>query len=332
MIGFISWYRSDPFPGGSLNPRPPIPRSIVPVALALAFLFAGCSRGRTEAQSRPAPPPSVTYLSSWGVRGNGPGQLSQPACIATDSVGDTYIVDAASHFVEKFDPRGTPLLAFEEDGLKHPQAITVDSGGAIYVTDSGRNSATIFLPSGDRYRELRLRTRQNLENMIDVAVEDDGTIHLLDTGGGKILTFTSRLRLLRSWSPEADQPSVKVRPKAVASGADGFLYVADPASNRILRFTGDGRFLTALNATSDGTDRRLSDRIAVSRGYIFAMDVDGRMLHVFTTEGRPVLDTDLAADLGQAKRSAPALAASPRKELLVLDSPGARVLRYQLNF
>ena len=53
---------------------------------------------------------------------------------------------------------------------------------------------------------------------------------------------------------------------------------------------------------------------------------------MFSTEGRPVLDTDLAADLGQAKRSAPALAASPRKELLVLDSPGARVLRYQLNF
>jgi len=299
---------------------------------ALALWFAGCSRTQTEAQSQAAPPPSVTYIASWGTRGNGPGQLSQPACIATDSVGDAYIADSTSHFVEKFDPRGTPLLAFEEDWLKHPQAITVDSGGAIYVTDSGRDSATIFLPSGDRYRELRLRTKSNLENMIDVAVEDDGTVHILDTGGGKIFTFSSRLRLLRSWSPIADQPNPKVRPKAVANGSDGFLYVADPASNRILRYSGDGHFFAALNASPDGTDRRLSDRIAVNHGYIFAMDADGRMLHVFTTEGRPVLDNDLAPDLGQAKRSAPALAVSPRKELLVLDAPGARVLRYRLDF
>jgi len=300
--------------------------------LLLSLSLAGCSHGTTEAQSPSAAAPSLSYIGQWGTKGNGPGQLSEPVCIATDSVGDAYIVDAESHFVEKFDPRGTPLLAFEEDGLKHPQAITVDSGRAIYVTDSGRASATIFLPSGDRYHELRIRTRPSREDKLDVAVEDDGTIHVLDTDAAKMFTFTSRMRLLRSWVPAADGPTPAVRPRAVANGSDGFLYVADPASNRILRFTGDGRFFAALNADADGTSRRLSDRIAVARGYIFAMDLDGLMLHVFTTEGRAVLDTDLAPELGQAKRSAPALAVSPRKELLVLDAPEDRVLRYRLNF
>jgi len=301
-------------------------------ALVLSLSVAGCSRATTEAQSPSAPTPSLSYIGQWGAKGNGPGQLSEPVCIATDSVGDAYLVDAESHFVEKFDSRGTPLLAFEEDGLKHPQAITVDSGGAIYVTDSGRASATVFLPSGDRYRELRIRTRPSYEDKLDVAVEDDGTVHVLDTDAAKMFTFTSRMRLLRSWVPAADGPAPAVRPKAVASGSDGFLYVADPGSNRILRFTGDGRFFSALNADADGMSRRLSDRIAVARGYIFAMDSNGLMLHVFTTEGHAVLDTDLAPELGQAKRSAPALAVSPRKELLVLDAPEDRVLRYRLNF
>jgi len=300
--------------------------------LWLSLSAAGCSHGNTLAQSPPTPSPSVSYIGQWGTKGIGPGQLSDPVCIATDSVGDAYVVDADSHFVEKFDPGGTPLLAFEEDGLKHPQAVTVDSGGAIYVTDSGRASATVYLPSGDRYRELRIRTRPSYEDKLDVAVEDDGSIHLLDTGAAKMFNFSPRMRLLQSWVPKADGPTPSVRPKAVVNGSDGFLYVADPASNRILRFTGEGRFFAALNADADGTSRRLSDRIGVARGYIFAMDLDGRMLHVFTTEGHPVLDTDLAPELGQAKRSAPALAVSPRKELLVLDAPEDRVLRYRLNF
>ncbi|HTR46912.1 MAG TPA: NHL repeat-containing protein [Verrucomicrobiae bacterium] len=298
----------------------------------VAISLGGCSRGATEAQTQAALRATISFVGSWGVKGSGPGQLNQPVCIATDTVGDAYIVDAGSHFVEKFDPRGTPLLAFEEDGLKHPQAITIDSGGAIYVTDSGRASATIFLPSGDRYRELHLRTRPNFENKIDVAVEDDGTIHVLDTDAGRMFTFTPRFRLAKAWMPQVDGPTQKVRAEGVANGADGFLYLADPAANRILRFTSDGRFFASLNVNADGMGRRVSDRIAVSRGYVFAMDVDGRMLHVFSTDGRPVLDTDLAPELGQAKRSAPALAVSPRRELLVLDSPEARVLRYRLNF
>jgi sugar lactone lactonase YvrE len=258
--------------------------------------------------------------------------MSDPVDIATDSVGHAYIVDAESHFIEKFDRRGTPLLAFEEDGLKHPQAITVDSGGAIYVTDSGRASATVFLPSGDRYREIRLRTRTSAEDPLDVAVEDDGTIHILDADADKLFTYSPQFRLLRTWVPIADGPSPKVRAKAVANGFDGFLYVADPEQNRIVRFTDDGHFFAALNPNSDGTTRKLSDRIAVSRGYIFAMDADGRMLHVFSTDGRLVLDADLATELGQAKRLAPAVAVSPQKELLVLDAPETRVLRYRINF
>ncbi len=300
--------------------------------LAVAVCLAGCSRATTEAQSRLAPAASLSYIGAWGVKGDGPGQMSEPVDIATDSVGDAYIVDAESHYVEKFDRRGTPLLAFEEDGIKHPQAITVDSGGAIYVTDSGRASAIVFLPSGDRYREIRLNRRTNLEDPLDIAVEDDGTIHILDADAGRVFTYSPRFRLLRAWVPIADGPNPKVRAKAVANGFDGFLYMADPEDNRILRFTGEGRFFAALSPNSDGSIRKLSDRIAVGRGYVFAMDADGRMLHVFSTDGRSVLDADLAPELGQAKRLAPALALGSQKELLVLDAPEARVLRYQLSF
>ncbi len=274
---------------------------------------------------------SIAYVSQWGVRGDGPGQLDQPVSIATDAVGDAYIADAGSRFIEKFDPQGAPLFAFQELNLQHPEAITVDAGGAIYVTDSGRGSATVFLPNGNRMRELRVRARPDVEDMLDVSVDDDGFIHILDANAQRVFTYTSRFRLLRTWMPAAGGEA-RPRAKAIVDGPDGYLYLADPAANRILRFTDQGHFAADINAGSGASERKLSDQIAVTKGYIFVMDVDGRMLHVWSTDGQPKLDVDLAPELGQGSRAVPALAVSPRRELLVLDEPEARVLRYKLNF
>jgi len=77
---------------------------------------------------------------------------------------------------------------------------------------------------------------------------------------------------------------------------------------------------------------RFSSEFAVSSNDVFVMDADGRMLHVLTLDGTPRLDVDLAPQLGQAPRPAPTLAVSPRGELLVVDTPGARILRYRINF
>jgi streptogramin lyase len=303
-------------------------------AIALAFLcpLVGCSRANTVAEAQKPAAPSVSYLGSWGVKGDAPGQLDQPSSMAIDTIGNAYLADAGSQYINKFTGTGTPLLSFQEQGLQHPQSITVDSGGAIYVTDSGRGSAFVFFPNGDRYRELRLKTHPNSDSTLSVAVSDDGMIHILDAGAGRVFTYTPRFRLLQSWQPAASVPNVKVRAEAIVSGPDGYLYMVDPSSDRILRFTDEGHFIAKVDASADGTDRKLSNSFAVTRAYIFAMDADGRKLHVWSLDGTSKLDVDLAPELGQGHRSAPAIAVSPRKELLVLDAPEARVLRYSINF
>jgi DNA-binding beta-propeller fold protein YncE len=313
---------------GAFLERRPMAIFVAAAILSLCWLV-GCSRAATQAESQKPVTPAISYISSWGMRGNGPGQLDQPVSIATDRVGDVYIADTGSSFVHKFDWRGTPLLSFQEPGLKNPQSITLDSGGAIYVTDSQRGSAFVFLPGGERYRELRLSTRQKPDDELGVAVADDGVVHVLDPDRARVFTYNSHFRLARSWSPVGDSPSDKVGAGSIAVGPDGYLYMVDPEKNRILRFTEDGHFAGEFKS---GENRRLSDRFAVTRGFIFAMDADGRKLHVWSTDGQPKADVDLAPELGQGNRPAPPIAVSPRKELLVLDAPEARVLRYQINF
>jgi len=302
---------------------------LMTVAVLLLWGIVGCSRTAIQAQSQKPIGPAISYISSWGMRGEDPGQLDQPVSIATDRVGDVYIPDAASYFVHKFDWRGTPLLSFQDPLLKNPESIALDSGGGIYVTDSRRGSTFVFFPGGDRYRELHLSTRPKPDDDLGVAVADDGVVQVLDPDKSRVFTYNSHFRFTRSWSPVANSPNEKVGAGSIAAGPDGYVYIVDPEANRVLRFTEDGHFAGEFNA---GANRRLSDRFAVTRGFIFAVDADGRKLHVWSTDGQPKVDVDLAPELGQGNRPAPPIAISSRKELLVLDAPQARVLRYRINF
>jgi sugar lactone lactonase YvrE len=313
------------------------PAEVAAVALtacciALLTSLVGCSKVSIVAEAQKPAPLSVTYIGAWGVKGDGPGQLDHPTCIATDSIGNAYLADSGSQYINKFSSTGTPLLSFQEPKLKDPDSIAIDGGGAIYVTDSDPGSTFIFFPNGDRYRELRQKSRPSSDGRLSVAVAADGMVHILDAGAGRVFTYSSSLRLLQSWEPAASAPNARVRPEAIAAGPDGNLYIADPSSNRILSFTDQGNFSSKVDASADGTDRKLSDSFAVTRAYIFAMGEDGHMLHVWSLDGTSRLDVDLAHELGQGARPAPALAISPRKELLLLDVPESHVLRYLINF
>jgi Beta-propeller repeat len=306
-------------------------------AALLLLLVSGCSRVDSATRAQNLSPPPLAFQGQWGVKGDGPGQLDDPEGITTDFLGNVYITDAGSRFVHKFSPTGTPLLSFQDDALKEPQSIAVDSYGAIYVTDPSRSSVFIFFPDDEHehHHELRLRTRTSAENSLSVAVDDDGIIYVLDQSAAKVFTFSPRFRLERSWAPSAAN-SVDTKSDAATGplhlGGDNNLYIADLSGNRILRFSTDGHFLAGLAPPNTQADPKISDEFAVSRSYIFLMDANGSMLHVWTPDGAPKLDVDLADNLGRTHRLPPFLAVSPRRELFVLDGPGSRVLRYRINF
>ncbi|HYL45830.1 MAG TPA: NHL repeat-containing protein [Candidatus Limnocylindrales bacterium] len=304
--------------------------------VALMFLVSLASRLYESAHAESGEPSGapLDFIGAWGTHGDGPGQLDDPISISADVIGNIYVVDAGSRFIHKFDAQGTPLLSFQEDPLKHPQWVTVDRGEVIYVSDPVRNSVFICLPTGvrDRYHELRLRARAGKQNQLSVAVEDDGLIYVLDSNAAKVFTFNTRMRLTGTWVPSIASQGSKISPGPFEIGPDGNFYIAQATNGHIFKYSPEKRFVTEIYLAGDGARGKLSSQFAVSKNYLFAMDTDGRMLHVFTLDGVSKLDLDLAPELGQAARPVPPLAVSPRGELLVLDGPESRVLRFRINF
>jgi hypothetical protein len=311
-------------------------QSLPLLALAAITLLAGCTFGPTRASVQTPAGPPLQFMGEWGVKGNDPGQLDQPDSIATDVRGNVYIADPGSQFIDKFQPSGTPLLSFQDERLKHPQSIAVDRGGAIYVTDPVRGSVFVFLPDGSRYREIRVQTRPNEENTLAVAVADDGSMTVLDVNASKVFDFSPSFRLVRVWKPGVGAPNGPGRPRAVVAGPSDDIFVGGITPNSLLRFD-DGKFTSQLNLAGDPASSavpasdRIGDQFAVSSNYIFLADPNGKTIHVWTLNGAPKADLDLAPQLGEDERAAPPIAVSPMGDLLVLDSKQARVLHYHLN-
>jgi DNA-binding beta-propeller fold protein YncE len=310
-------------------------RFIVCSALFSWLFFAiGCSDTNVSAGApkAPAAAPSLQYVGAWGMKGSDAGQLSNPTSIAIDPLGNVFIADAGSHFIHKFDPQGTPMLSFQDDWLRDPQSIAIDRGGAIYAADAARAGFAVFLPSGDRYQTVRLSSHPNDEDMLSVAVADDGQIFVLDSEANQVFSYTPRFRLAHTWRPLSVSQGSKDRPNAIATGSDGYVYVLAASTNRILKFNEDGRPAPEIAVKLPGAGRKLGYEFNVSNGSIFVMDGDGLTLHVLNSDGSSKLDVNLAPQLGQTNRFVPALAASSRHELFVLDSPDSRVFRYRINF
>jgi len=330
--------RSTPRPPGNSIPKTRLHAANSQTKFSFAFqsllltvlAFAGCSGKETPAQVQAAPAPALSYIGAWGVKGSDPGQLDKPASVASDGVGNVFIADRGSEFIDKFDWSGTPLLSFQQIGLNHPLWITVDSGAAIYVSDPARASVFVFLPDGDRYRELRVRARPSADNLLSVAVSDDGTVYVLDGSTAKVTQFDSRLRFARTWTVPGVPEGTEVNAGPIVAASDGSLYVGDAATGLIRHLTHEGEAQGEIGPPPNGG--RLGDRFAVSTNAIFAMDADGRTVHMFGLDGSLKLSADLAPQLGQGARKPPALAASPRQELLVLDDSAARVLRYRIQY
>jgi len=88
-------------------------------------------------------------LAQWGTLGSSPGQFNVPYDLALDESGNVYVSEPGpfqpvNDRIQKFSPSGVPLAQWGGSGygtgeFNNPTGLAVDSGGSVFVVDSGNN-------------------------------------------------------------------------------------------------------------------------------------------------------------------------------------------------
>jgi hypothetical protein len=296
--------------------------------LALAFL-SSCG-DRVSPASTPQLPPPFEFLGSWGVKGQGPGQLDAPVSFAGDSLGNVFFAEPGAGFVHKFHSNGTPLLSFQETSVRHASGIAVDSGGAIYVVNAQMGSILVFFPDGTFLQSWRGAAQRHFSGPLGFSVDEDGDLYVPDPAKSRVLKFSSRGHLLKSWPTPEKPMTPNERPSWVCAGAGKFVYVAYFETGRIEKFSSDGSWVTTWQAAvSPSAESASMSGFATAGDFVFTIAPSSAEIRVWTADGKHRLDADLSASLG--KIAAPMLVVTPRSELLVFDPSAPKVFRYRMH-
>lgn len=171
------------------------------------------------------------YLDDYGID----AQFSRPTGLATNDDGDVYIADTGNGAIRRLDTEGNVSTFYA--GLSEPTGLFWFDG-ALYVAETGshcisriKNGVRTVLAgiSGEEGYTDGLSQASRLRSPMGIAVGEDGTVYIADTGNGAVRQIRNGIVSTLTRSSEANAP---VRPRSILVAGDALL-VTDPFAKNI---------------------------------------------------------------------------------------------------
>ena len=240
---------------------------------------------------------------------NGPSEgalFNEPLGLATDTLGNIYVADAANHRIRMISTDGT--------------TITVAGSGIPGFADGPGAEAQFNRPSDVIFRDGTLYVADSLNHRIR-AIAQNGTVRTL-AGTGEA-SFT-----------DGDSSAVRFnRPSALAMSANGTLYVADHDNHRIRIVFADGSVTTLAGTGLPGSQNGSNGTATLNQPLGLTIDPEGsifftetgssRVRRIFNGEVSDAFDIDDTEGLYgiAANDSGNVFVTLPEEHLIYVNSP-----------
>ena len=197
---------------------------------------------------RLSPSGAVTLAAGGGDTAHGDGAdaklalLNHPAGCALDAAGNLYIADRDNNRIRRVSPAGivttiagTGISGNTGDGLpatsatlNAPSAVSVDSTGVVYITDTGNHRIRKIALDGTMFAVLGTGLQAPVYTLpgpaADLYISDTGLGAILHWSGGILTTIKSGLQ----------------GPRGLALDPQGNLYFTEMDAARVSRLAPDG--------------------------------------------------------------------------------------------
>ncbi|HSS44310.1 MAG TPA: NHL repeat-containing protein, partial [Thermoanaerobaculia bacterium] len=200
----------------------------------------------TSARDYSSEASTIAAAHEWGREGSGPGELSEPRGLASDTRGNLYVADTKNNRIQIFDGNGQWLRQVGTQGsgdgqFKEPCGAFVDPDGGLWVADTWNQRIAHVGPDGQW-----LGSVGGPENGFfgpRAVLVSRGFLYVADTGNKRIVRFDLRGNRLSTWGGDGTGPGQFVEPVGLAADASGNVYVADTGNHRVQVFDAEGKFL-----------------------------------------------------------------------------------------
>ena len=318
----------------ALSNIPEMPSAIKELATA-AYEAKSAVQEPTRRPATPIPTPTPAFANiamQFGEKGIGPGQFTNAHAGGVDSDDHVYVGEYVGGRVQVFDATGKLLKQFFV-GDKHTDLLgfAVDRNGVVYVADgaditrwdgkTGKSLGKLKYSGGPGFGELALAPDGSLYAMW--YERRNGIFTSLDGAREDLVRFDSSGKVSKVLpgviSSQTDNLELD---NALAVDGRGNVYVTPSAEGAIFKFDPNGKFITRIGSSGDGSSQF---------GSLGAIAVDGQgRLTIDDSSEIKVLKPD-GSLLGSIE--VPGAARS-----LVFDEAGAlwvttddQVLKYQIK-
>ena len=256
--------------------------------------------------------------------------LGEGIGVATNSKGHIFIYTRSQDTrLFEFDKNGIFIREIGEGlyGFAFAHAVRVDAQDNIWAVDEGTNMVIKFTPDG-KVMMLLSRKPEAVAGLVetpapgtpappaqpylmsrptDIAWDGAGNIFISDGyGNSRVVKYDKNGRFVKDVGTRGSLPGQLSTPHAIATDAQGNVYVADRGNSRIQVFSNDlvlraiydnvgapwavcitpgpHQYLYSSNSNPDSNN----SEIAAVTGEIYKMELDGTILGKFGKPGKPL--------------------------------------------